>query len=94
MLSFAAVSASSTSVVRVASIRSLARARVLHASAMSDLFKDIEGFQNIRWPETFPFEDPKFFGRADESPDTLFYTEPRYVTHIECALYTRSRVAA
>ena len=53
------------------------------ASDASKLFKDIEGFQSIAWPEEFPFNDEKFFARADESPDVLFYQEPRFVTHID-----------
>ncbi len=33
-------------------------------------------------PETIP---PSFFERVDESPDALFYSEPRFVTHIDDA---------
>ncbi|URE14541.1 ubiE/COQ5 methyltransferase family [Musa troglodytarum] len=38
--------------------------------------------KNVVWPETFPFKDEDF-NRFDESPDSLFYSEPRFVTHID-----------
>lgn len=37
---------------------------------------------NKTWPDTFPFRD-EFFTRFDDTPDSAFYTEPRYVTHID-----------
>lgn len=37
---------------------------------------------NPKWPEEFPYK-PEDFGRFDESPDTFFYSAPRYVTHID-----------
>lgn len=37
---------------------------------------------NTNWPEKFPFRED-FFNRFDETPDSAFYTEPRYVTHID-----------
>ncbi|XP_072967649.1 uncharacterized protein [Typha angustifolia] len=38
--------------------------------------------KNVQWPEKFPFKDEDF-SRFDESPDTYFYSEPRFVTHID-----------
>lgn len=35
-----------------------------------------------RWPEQFPFR-PENFARYDETPDTYFYSQPRFVTHID-----------
>lgn len=34
------------------------------------------------WPEEFPFK-PEFFKRYDETSDTIFYDQPRFVTHID-----------
>ncbi len=38
--------------------------------------------QNPNFPETFPF-GPEEFQRYDETPDTSFYSQPRFVTHID-----------
>ncbi|XP_020098690.1 uncharacterized protein LOC109717357 isoform X1 [Ananas comosus] len=38
--------------------------------------------KNVKWPEKFPFKEEDF-SRFDESPDSLFYSEPRFVTHID-----------
>lgn len=38
--------------------------------------------KNVEWPEQFPFKEEDF-QRFDESPDTLFYESPRFVTHID-----------
>ncbi|XP_057765766.1 uncharacterized protein LOC130986375 [Salvia miltiorrhiza] len=38
--------------------------------------------ENVEWPEQFPFKEEDF-QRFDESPDTLFYESPRFVTHID-----------
>ncbi|XXG56272.1 hypothetical protein AAC387_Pa03g3732 [Persea americana] len=38
--------------------------------------------KNMEWPENFPFK-AEDFQRFDESPDTFFYSEPRFVTHID-----------
>ncbi|PKI58666.1 uncharacterized protein LOC116196280 [Punica granatum] len=38
--------------------------------------------KNVEWPEQFPFKDEDFL-RFDESPDSLFYEAPRFVTHID-----------
>jgi len=35
-----------------------------------------------QWPEELPFQ-PDDFERYDESKDTLFYSQPRFVTHID-----------
>ncbi|XP_010242188.1 PREDICTED: uncharacterized protein LOC104586598 isoform X2 [Nelumbo nucifera] len=37
---------------------------------------------NVEWPEEFPFKEEDF-QRFDESPDSLFYETPRFVTHID-----------
>jgi len=42
----------------------------------SDVLKD------PKWPERWPFQ-PRDFSRQDESVDTNFYREPRYVYHID-----------
>ena len=34
-------------------------------------------------PDEFPFQDERYFQRQDESPDSVFYQEPRFVTHID-----------
>ncbi|XP_042377275.1 uncharacterized protein LOC121970555 isoform X2 [Zingiber officinale] len=38
--------------------------------------------KTVEWPEKFPFKDEDF-SRFDESSDSLFYSEPRFVTHID-----------
>lgn len=38
--------------------------------------------QNPNFPESFPF-GPEDFQRYDETPDTSFYSQPRFVTHID-----------
>ncbi|KAK4749593.1 hypothetical protein SAY87_027042 [Trapa incisa] len=38
--------------------------------------------KNVEWPEQFPFKDEDF-QRFDESPDSLFYEDPRFVTHVD-----------
>lgn len=45
-------------------------------SPVEQVLKDVE------WPDKFPFKD-KDFSRFDESLDSLFYSEPRFVTHID-----------
>lgn len=35
-----------------------------------------------KWPQAFPFK-PENFERYDESSDTLFYEQPRFVAHID-----------
>ncbi|KAK9274641.1 hypothetical protein L1049_021892 [Liquidambar formosana] len=40
--------------------------------------------KNVEWPEQFPFKDEDF-QRFDETPDSLFYEAPRFVTHIDNA---------
>ncbi|KMZ58996.1 Methyltransferase-like [Zostera marina] len=37
---------------------------------------------NVEWPEEFPFKDENFT-RYDESSDSSFYSQPRFVTHID-----------
>ncbi|KAA6429290.1 MAG: ubiquinone menaquinone biosynthesis methyltransferase [Trebouxia sp. A1-2] len=50
------------------------------ASATSPTVETI--LQNPNFPETFPF-GPEEFQRYDETPDTSFYSQPRFVTHID-----------
>ncbi|XP_062219457.1 uncharacterized protein LOC133919167 isoform X2 [Phragmites australis] len=38
--------------------------------------------KSVEWPDEFPFK-PEDFSRFDESSDTLFYSVPRFVTHID-----------
>ncbi|KAJ4708627.1 S-adenosyl-L-methionine-dependent methyltransferase [Melia azedarach] len=38
--------------------------------------------KNVDWPEQFPFKEEDF-QRLDESPDSMFYGIPRFVTHID-----------
>uniref|UniRef100_A0A453F8M8 Methyltransferase n=1 Tax=Aegilops tauschii subsp. strangulata TaxID=200361 RepID=A0A453F8M8_AEGTS len=38
--------------------------------------------KNVEWPDEFPFK-PDDFSRFDESSDTVFYSAPRFVTHID-----------
>ncbi|KAK8921066.1 hypothetical protein KSP39_PZI019904 [Platanthera zijinensis] len=38
--------------------------------------------KDVKWPDKFPFRDEDF-SRFDESLDSLFYSEPRFVTHID-----------
>ncbi|PKU66816.1 uncharacterized protein LOC110116116 [Dendrobium catenatum] len=45
-------------------------------SPIEQVLKDVE------WPDNFPFKDEDF-SRFDESLDSLFYSEPRFVTHID-----------
>ncbi|XP_024371384.1 uncharacterized protein [Physcomitrium patens] len=41
-----------------------------------------EVLKKVQWPEQFPFTKEDF-ARYDESPDTVFYDAPRFVTHID-----------
>ncbi|ERN04070.1 hypothetical protein AMTR_s00209p00028300 [Amborella trichopoda] len=41
-----------------------------------------EVLKNVEWPEKFPFKEEDF-QRFDESSDSLFYSTPRFVTHID-----------
>ncbi|KAL5728816.1 hypothetical protein ACHQM5_001854 [Ranunculus cassubicifolius] len=45
-------------------------------SPIEEVLKDVE------WPEQFPFREEDF-QRFDETPDTVFYEAPRFVTHID-----------
>lgn len=38
--------------------------------------------KSVEWPDKFPFKDEDF-SRFDESLDSVFYSEPRFVTHID-----------
>ena len=57
------------------------RASLITASTKE--FKEIDSFRNVEWPDKFPFDDDRYFARSDESPDILFYDQPRFVTHID-----------
>lgn len=41
-----------------------------------------EVLKNVDWPEQFPFKK-EVFERFDESSDQVFYSSPRFVTHID-----------
>ncbi|GAQ92758.1 S-adenosyl-L-methionine dependent methyltransferases [Klebsormidium nitens] len=41
-----------------------------------------KALKEVDWPEEFPFS-AKDFERYDETPDTTFYSSPRFVTHID-----------
>ncbi|KAK4283939.1 hypothetical protein QN277_000836 [Acacia crassicarpa] len=65
------------SMARNVSSRSfVASARIKGSSSVDELLK------NVEWSEQFPFKEEDF-QRFDESPDSLFYEEPRFVTHID-----------
>ncbi|KAI9118826.1 hypothetical protein K1719_010271 [Acacia pycnantha] len=65
------------SMARNASSRSfVASARIKGSSSVDELLK------NVEWSEQFPFKEEDF-QRFDESPDSFFYEEPRFVTHID-----------
>ncbi|XP_017438703.1 uncharacterized protein LOC108344737 isoform X2 [Vigna angularis] len=54
----------------------MASAKITGGSSVDELLK------NYEWPEQFPFKDEDF-QRFDETPDSLFYEAPRFVTHID-----------
>ncbi|KAE9585674.1 hypothetical protein Lal_00009892 [Lupinus albus] len=54
----------------------IASARIKGPSSVDQILK------NVEWPEQFPFKDEDF-QRYDESPDSVFYDAPRFVTHID-----------
>ncbi len=49
----------------------------------SRTYDEIASFRKVEWPKEWPFADPRYFARMDESPDSVFYSEPRFVTHID-----------
>ncbi|KAK7363954.1 hypothetical protein VNO80_12239 [Phaseolus coccineus] len=54
----------------------IASARIKGGSSVDELLKDVD------WPDQFPFKEEDF-QRFDETPDSLFYEAPRFVTHID-----------
>ncbi|CAL0332216.1 unnamed protein product [Lupinus luteus] len=54
----------------------IASARIKGSSSVDQILK------NVEWPEQFPFKEEDF-QRYDESPDSVFYDTPRFVTHID-----------
>nr|AFK40746.1 unknown [Lotus japonicus] len=54
----------------------IASARITGGPSVDEILK------NVEWPEQFPFKEEDFL-RYDESPDTMFYESPRFVTHID-----------
>ncbi|EPS66602.1 hypothetical protein M569_08173 [Genlisea aurea] len=54
------------------------------ASARQQRSAIAEVLENVNWPEQFPFKEEDF-QRFDESPDSVFYDYPRFVTHIDDA---------
>lgn len=61
---------------------SAARACTIVAAATRD-FKEIPSFREVVWPDEWPFANEAYFKRPDETPDTEFYEQPRFVTHID-----------
>lgn len=59
------------------------RARTIVASAAAREFEEVPSFRDVVWPDEWPFADPRYFARADETPDSEFYAQPRFVTHID-----------
>ncbi|KAK1289415.1 hypothetical protein QJS10_CPB18g00816 [Acorus calamus] len=53
-----------------------ASARPMGTSPVEQVLK------NVEWPEEFPFK-AEDFSRFDESSDSVFYSAPRFVTHID-----------
>ncbi|KAJ6812867.1 uncharacterized protein M6B38_146025 [Iris pallida] len=56
--------------------------RSFSASARPSVSPVEQILKNVEWPDKFPFKDEDF-SRYDESPDNFFYSEPRFVTHID-----------
>ena len=52
-------------------------------SVIAREYSEIPSFREVQWPEKWPFEDPRYFARSDETADSLFYSQPRFVTHID-----------
>mmetsp|Transcript_29790 Transcript_29790/g.62657 ORF Transcript_29790/g.62657 Transcript_29790/m.62657 type:complete len:321 (-) Transcript_29790:499-1461(-) len=45
--------------------------------------RSICSFDSSDFPEQWPYDDNTDFGRVDKSDDSSFYSQPRYVTHID-----------
>lgn len=54
----------------------IAFARITGGPSVDEILK------NVEWPEQFPFKEEDF-QRFDETPDSMFYEAPRFVTHID-----------
>lgn len=54
------------------------------AVARSKVSEAEEALRKAEWPQQFPFSKEDL-SRYDESPDTVFYSSPRFVTHIDDA---------
>ena len=67
-------SSSSTGSTRASTITTLASQQQTASTILND----------PQWPPEFPFRD-EFFDRYDDTPDTEFYSYPRFVTHIDDA---------
>jgi hypothetical protein len=67
----------------LASVAATGAPRGLSASA-ANFTSPEQVLQDPQWPETFPFLADAF-DRYDESPDSIFYSSPRFVTHIDDA---------
>uniref|UniRef100_A0A7N0TX25 Methyltransferase type 11 domain-containing protein n=1 Tax=Kalanchoe fedtschenkoi TaxID=63787 RepID=A0A7N0TX25_KALFE len=52
------------------------------SAAQKSAYPVEEILKNVNWPENFPFREEDF-QRFDETPDTVFYESPRFVTHID-----------
>ena len=54
--------------------------RAFAAASYPETVEDV--LKRPEWPEQWPYPD-EAFGRFDETDDTDFYAEPRFVTHID-----------
>ncbi|CAO2178519.1 unnamed protein product [Urochloa humidicola] len=69
-------------VARMASGSTSSRSFVAGARPRQEVSPVEQILKNVEWPDEFPFK-PEDFSRFDESSDTLFYSVPRFVTHID-----------
>ncbi|CAO2166160.1 unnamed protein product [Urochloa humidicola] len=69
-------------VARMASGSISSRSFVAGARPRQEVSPVEQILKNVEWPDEFPFK-PEDFSRFDESSDTLFYSVPRFVTHID-----------
>lgn len=61
-------------------------ARVPHAPPRNirlQYSRSICSFDSSDFPEQWPYDDNTDFGRVDTSDDSSFYSQPRFVTHID-----------
>ncbi|CAO1945214.1 unnamed protein product [Urochloa humidicola] len=69
-------------VARMASGSTSSRSFVAGARPRQEVSPVEQILKNVEWLDEFPFK-PEDFSRFDESSDSLFYSVPRFVTHID-----------